>query len=202
MGRNDEPAVDGRVLRGERNRAAIVDALLALIEAGDPRPPAHEIAARAGVSARSVFQHFADMETLYAALVERQTERLRDVAADVDRTLPFDARVDAFVEQRARFYERIAPVRRATVLAAENSPTLQRALADVAARHARSVSVMFSAEIAARAEPHDVRAALVAATSWETWDRLRRVQRCSVATARRTVATLVRAILDGPCRSR
>ena len=44
-----EPAADGRVLRGERNRQAIVDALLALYEEGVLRPSANEVAERAGV---------------------------------------------------------------------------------------------------------------------------------------------------------
>jgi TetR/AcrR family transcriptional regulator of autoinduction and epiphytic fitness len=55
---------DGRVLRGERNREAIVEALLELYQEGDPQPPARAIAERAGVSLRTVFQHFNDMDTL------------------------------------------------------------------------------------------------------------------------------------------
>src|SRR3954465_5134381 len=107
---NGDAAIDGRVLRGERNRAAIVDALLALLEEGSPRPAAQDIAARAGVSVRSVFQHFADMETLYAALVARQIERVQELADDVDASAPFHERVDAFVAQQARLYERVTPV--------------------------------------------------------------------------------------------
>ena len=41
---------DGRVRRGERNREAIVDALLACYESGTLRPNLADVAARAGVS--------------------------------------------------------------------------------------------------------------------------------------------------------
>ncbi|MDQ1521202.1 MAG: hypothetical protein QOI55_2275 [Actinomycetota bacterium] len=196
MGRNDEEAVDGRVLRGTRNRTAIVDALLELLESGDLRPSAREIASRAGVSVRSVFQHFDDLETLYGAVVARQAERLRAFDFDVDPSAPFAARLDVFVDQRGRLYERVSPVRRSTLLVAHESPTLQRALKEVAARHARDVAEVFAPELQRARHATDLRAAIVVATSWETWERLRRTQRCSVENARRVVVALVSGVVN------
>jgi TetR/AcrR family transcriptional regulator, regulator of autoinduction and epiphytic fitness len=193
--RNGDPSIDGRVLRGERNREAIVDALLELLQSGVARPSAREIADAAGVSLRSVFQHFDDLETLYGALVARQTERVARFAVDIDRDAPFAERLASFAEQRARFYEQVSPVRRATLLVAHDSPTLQRALADTAARHAREVSAAFAPELRHAHTPADLRAAIVAATSWETWERLRRTQRCSAEQARRVVVALVEGVV-------
>ena len=51
---------DGRTVRAERTRQALVDSLLNLLDEGQLTPTAAEIAARAGVSERSVFQHFPD----------------------------------------------------------------------------------------------------------------------------------------------
>src|SRR5215831_5127625 len=79
-------AVDGRVQRGARNREAIADALLACYEAGELRPSVPAVAARAGVSVRSVHNHFADVEALRAEVAQRQWERhsaLLEPAADV-----------------------------------------------------------------------------------------------------------------------
>ena len=76
--------VDGRIARGKRARTAIVDALLALIEAGELRPSAARIAERAGVSLRSVFQHFRDVESLFAAMADRQ----RRVKTNAPETRP------------------------------------------------------------------------------------------------------------------
>ena len=66
---------DGRVLRGARTRSGIVQALLDLLNDGVLAPTAAQIADRAGVSVRSVFQHFADMEALYGDLAAEQRER-------------------------------------------------------------------------------------------------------------------------------
>ena len=53
-----------------------MDALLELLDEGDVRPTAERIAERAGVSERSVFQHFADREALFQAVAARQYERV------------------------------------------------------------------------------------------------------------------------------
>ena len=82
--RPDRP--DGRAARRERTRMAIVEALRSLLDAGDLRPTTEAIAARAGVSERSIFQHFPDREMLLFAIAEHQRERIRRPrAADLPR---------------------------------------------------------------------------------------------------------------------
>ena len=54
-----------RRTRGQANKLSIVRALSDLIRGGIVAPTAEQVAARAGVGLRSVFRHFADMETLY-----------------------------------------------------------------------------------------------------------------------------------------
>src|SRR5215475_1552310 len=68
-------SADGRVVRGERNRQAIADAMLAFYDEGELRPSAAQVAKRAGISARSVHNHFADMESLRAEVAQRQWAR-------------------------------------------------------------------------------------------------------------------------------
>ncbi|HSR57581.1 MAG TPA: TetR family transcriptional regulator [Candidatus Binataceae bacterium] len=121
--------IDGRRARGERARAAVVDAILDLLQEGDLRPTAERIAARAGVSLRLVFHHFADIESLYAAAADRQTERLTALFKPISADGPFAARLEAFLQQRARMWERIAPVRRASLLLEPFSDEIRRRLA-------------------------------------------------------------------------
>jgi AcrR family transcriptional regulator len=186
--------LDGRVRRGERNRDAIAEALLALLEAGEVQPTARAVAAEAGVSLRTVFQHFDDMESLYAVCIETQFTRNRALYQPVDPALEFDARVRALVTQRARFYERVAPIRRATLQVAHTSPVLQRALATNAAGQRRELASLFERELAGK-QRRDRLAAVEVATSFDAWDHLRRVQSVSVASAERVVVRLVRAAL-------
>lgn len=107
---------DGRVARGERTRAAIVDALLALLNEGNPSPGAREIAARADVSVRSVFQHFDDIESLYAELAARQEGRIREFLSPIDPALPLSERVERIVDMRDAMFALVAPVRRSVAM--------------------------------------------------------------------------------------
>src|SRR5262249_44810690 len=109
-------ALDGRLARRETTRSAVVDALLALIEEGDRRPTAPRIAERAGVSLRSVFQHFTDLEALFAVAADRQTARIAALVPPVPVAGPLRRRIDVFVAQRARGCEAITPVRRTALL--------------------------------------------------------------------------------------
>lgn len=82
-------AVDGRHKRSERSREAIVEALLSLLREGTPRPSSTAVADRAGVTQRTVFNHFSDMDALLAAAVEHQSRRIRSLlprVADGDLT--------------------------------------------------------------------------------------------------------------------
>ena len=115
---------DRRLARSAATRVAVVEALLALLEAGDAQPSMPRIAARAGVSLRSVFQHFADREALYAAAAERQQARIAALTPPLDPASPLAARAAALAAQRARVFEVIAPVRRAALLMAPFSPVI------------------------------------------------------------------------------
>jgi len=109
---------DGRRARAGRNREAVVDAILELLREGNGRPGAADIAERAGVSLRSVFRHFDDLDTLHAVAVERHTALMAPLF-ELDwpqprkgqAYAPIDARVDALVRQRAALYEEMRPVR-------------------------------------------------------------------------------------------
>src|SRR3954449_8546924 len=109
-------AIDGRTARALRTREAIVDASIALVDEGDLRPTAPRIAERAKVSVRSVFQHFDDLEGLYAAVGDRLVERLSYVGMSVSTDLPVDARVAEVVRHRSSLLEAITPIRRAATV--------------------------------------------------------------------------------------
>ena len=108
--------VDGRVQRGERSRQRIVAALFDLVGAGVLQPTAQQVAARAGVGMRTVFRHFSEMETLYAAMNGRLDGEVRPALMAARRVGPLSERVAGLVRQRARLFERVAPYKRAANL--------------------------------------------------------------------------------------
>ena len=121
--------VDGRTRRGERNREAIIDALIACYDDGILRPSVQEVADRAGVSARSVHNHFVDVEALRAEVAQRQWERCSPFVVALDPTRPVPDRVAQLVDLRSALYEEVTPVRRAALLSIDESPTIAANLA-------------------------------------------------------------------------
>ena len=77
------PIVDGRRARRHRSRDLAVDAVLDLLGEGVLRPTAQQVAERSGVSLRSIFRIFDDVESLNAAAAARQLSRIRHLFVDV-----------------------------------------------------------------------------------------------------------------------
>ena len=82
------PRVDGRALRTQRTRELLVGANLALLEEGELRASAQRVAERAGVSVRTLFLHFADMEELFAATALDDREGLERLGLLVSVVVP------------------------------------------------------------------------------------------------------------------
>jgi AcrR family transcriptional regulator len=190
---------DGRTIRAERTRQALVDALLALLDEGELQPTAERIAERAGVSERSVFQHFADREGLYQAVAVQQFERIVPTLKPVEVSLPLPDRIDAFVNQRTRLLEAITPVRRAALLLEPDSEVVAAWLAKTRRSKAVEVGRVFGAELdqAPADERPALLAALVAASAWTSWEALRAHQRLSVERSRAAMRVALTALLAG-----
>jgi TetR/AcrR family transcriptional regulator, regulator of autoinduction and epiphytic fitness len=189
--------IDGRRARGERARGAVLDAILDLLQEGDLKPTAERVAERAGVSLRLVFHHFADLESLYAAAADRQFERLRPLIKPIPSDGPFDERLETFLRQRARLWERVAPVRRASLLLEPFSDAIRERLNGAHALARDEVATVFRCEIdrLPRGQRFEAVAALDVASSWQTWESLRRHQGLSIEVARRIVAHMIAALL-------
>lgn len=193
----DVTPVDGRVARSHRTRNAIIDALLALLEEGNVHPTVEEVAARASVAPRTVFQHYPDREALFRAVSERRQARLDAQMGEIDATAPLDERIVALAEQRARIYEWIAPVRRAALLMEPFSPSVSAALTGFRAVKRAEVRRVFAGELATvdDGERGAVEASLCAVSSYSNWEALRRHQGLDVDGARAALVCALRALL-------
>jgi AcrR family transcriptional regulator len=191
------PGLDGRAARSQRTSDAVIEALHDLIAEGDPRPNAQRIAARAGVSTRTVFAHFATLEDLYRATVERATTLVLTLLTPIDTDRPLADRIDALTAQRARLNEEVGPLRRAAALQEPFSPTLAEARRYARQASHEQVERIFAAELA-RIDPATRRrcvAAVDAVAGGETWDLLRDTHGLGADEARRTVGEAVRSVL-------
>jgi TetR/AcrR family transcriptional regulator of autoinduction and epiphytic fitness len=188
---------DGRTVRAERTRQALVDSLLGLLDEGLLTPTAAAIAARAGVSERSVFQHFPDREQLFEAVAREQYDRVVPTLRPVDSSLPLPERIEQFAQQRARLYELIGGVRRAALLLEHESSSVAGWLATARQAKAAEVERVFRRELDAIPpdEREPVRAALVALCSWAAWDSWRTHQRLGVARARGALGAGIAGLL-------
>lgn len=175
---------DGRVTRGARNRTAIIDAVIACYEAGVLRPSVPEVAARAGVSVRSVHNHFDDVETLRGEVAQRQWHRYAPRVRAVST-------VEELVDTRADVYEAIAPVRRAALLTVHDSPMIAGNLARADQLLRRQLEELFPG-----LAPENLDA-LELVTSWDAWNRLRTAQGCSAERARAVMLVAIRQLTQG-----
>jgi len=187
----DTQPVDGRHARRDANRDRIVEAFLELVRAGVSEPGAHTIAHKAGVSPRTVFRCFEDMEALYCEL----TAKVRD------EFLP-RARLDLNTTDRAERLERLLKVRIAIFTDMEPfrfaSEPYRHRYAGVAEDMRLLVQVERERLVLVinpdGALDRDHFEALQAVTSFDYWRRLRIDQALSRAKAGRVMSVAARAV--------
>ena len=83
---------------------------LALALAGEVAPIVRDIAKMAGVSARTVFQHFADTAELYVAVLGRVLAGRAAAKREPGTARPLDERIAEMINQCAERCERLLPM--------------------------------------------------------------------------------------------
>jgi len=142
-----EPVIDGRRLRAERGRAAVVAATLELVDSGNPVPTFADIAEVSGVSERTIFRYFPDREALFGAVA---TEVFPSIAHCLATEPPPGGTVEraaALVALRLELADRTAGLLRSVERLA---PTSRLGAALLAIRHDRlqeQVRSWFEAEL-------------------------------------------------------
>jgi AcrR family transcriptional regulator len=186
--------VDGRHLRRQQNRDAVVDALLAFQREGRYDASAAEIATRAGLSPRSLFRYFDDVDDLSGAAIAHEQERARKIVElDVGPGDPLDERIAALVESRLALWEAVGTAARASRMRAPVSAVVQGELSKGRRFLRQQLAELFATELAAR----PVLAVLDVLCSFESWDLLRHDQRLSRSKAAAALADAIRTLLRG-----
>jgi AcrR family transcriptional regulator len=201
---------DGRRLRREQNRAAVIDALLALFRDGIYQPSMGDIAARAGLSPRSLFRYFDDVDDLHLAAVDRQLQLVLPlVRVDATADQPTADKIRAFVRARARLFEEVGPGARALRAAAHRRDPLRTVLTRNRSYLRRQLSELFAPELAATGTA--ILPGLQVLCSFESYELLRFDQGLSRSRAEAALIATIGALLGvtslepaeppGPARS-
>jgi AcrR family transcriptional regulator len=179
---------DGRTARRERNRAAVVDAVLGLIDEGHLEPGVDQITDRSGVSPRSIFRYFDGLDDLRADVIRRQFERMAPLAV-VSRLGqgPLEERIERLVDARLALFEAIRGPARAARLRAAALPAVADGRQAAQALLDDQVRAHFARELRdARPKEADDLAALVGVLlSFDAWEVITAVQGRTRAQVRR-----------------
>jgi TetR/AcrR family transcriptional regulator of autoinduction and epiphytic fitness len=165
---------DGRIARGERTREAILAAHTALLREGVLKPTGRSIADRAGVSVRTLWLNYSDLEALLAASVAYWLDADAALRRPLDPAQPLERRIDDLVEQRVRQLEHLAPAARSAALGEPFSAALQASRRAHVDRLVDDLRTVFASEIdAAGAQGDRLVHALFLVAGWPGWSTLR-----------------------------
>ena len=193
MATSTELPADGRAQRSERSRAAIVQAILELIGEGSLSPTAQQVAARADVGVRTVFRHFSDMESLFAAVNERLVREVGELFVTTVQSGPLEERIRNLVERRMEIFAALAPYIRSSTLQRWRSDFLQ-------SEHERMIRTLrrdlrrWLPELESR--PCEISDALEMVLSFEALNRLRVDQRLGRKRTARALGTTLACLMD------
>lgn len=189
----DNEVVDGRRARSERSKQAIIEATLALMEAGVLIPTAQQISDRAGVGIRSFFRHFEDMDTLFSTIDEQIRDNTEALFLGGDRDGSLEERILHAVERHADGYES----RRNMILSTSAQLWRSETLRNNYARYQRGLRKDLDDWLPELKQlKRDQREAVDAIASFETWHRLRYHQGLSKAVAIDVIVCMLNTLIE------
>lgn len=184
--------VDGRTVRREKSRQRIIDAIVQIVTEGEVEPTAVKVAQIAGVTMRTVFRHFDDMESLLREVVldlRTQTDALR---VDFNPGEDWRAQFEQLIVRRSGLFEKFMPRLLWATAARHKSPVINEDLQNYSKRLRQSLATTLPDQFVANSEAFS---AVEAVLSWGFWIRLRRDQKLPVKGSTKVVQTEVTAIL-------
>lgn len=191
--------IDGRRARRHRNTDAVLDAVHALFVEGQLEPTVEDVAARSGVSLRSVYRYFPDRDQLLQAALARRLEVAEPFFHIVGLGEgSLEERIERFADHRIDLYEKIAPTARAAL------STSVPLIADVVRRRRRQITDETAAHFAAELDvlsdddAADLLAAVDMLCQFESIEALRVDRELSESRTRRVLVRALRALLVTP----
>jgi AcrR family transcriptional regulator len=162
---------DGRSLRRSQNRDAVIVSLFQLIREGSLDPSVPQIADRAGVSHRSVFRYFDDLNDLVRLAVDHAVREAMPLRTITDLGIGLlERRIDIYVETRLRVHARAYAMNRVTHLKAQKIPAIEEGLRALTAITRSQMAEHFALECDHSPDPEILLDALMVVTSFGAYD--------------------------------
>jgi AcrR family transcriptional regulator len=184
MTTEDAPTrIDGRTARRDRNRDAVMDAVIELFTEGHVPPSAPEVAARSDVSLRSVYRYFDDHDDLITTAIGRHVERNEPLfELDTDSSGPLMTRIERLVDARLALYSVVADTVRVAIVRSGDIPVIGEQLAARRKLLRTQTATLFATELASLDAPaaEAVLASVDALTQFEAPEHLRTIGRMSM----------------------
>ena len=184
--------VDGRVVRRKASRRRIIDSTRKLIIEGHAEPTAEQIADRVGLTTRTLFRHFPDMESLFLEVLSEAQELAKAV---MDEPLPSgdpSEQLRSIVERRARLYEHALPTQISRTLLLHRSDRAQSDARNSVKRRRKRLREVLPPEVVAEPLLFE---AIDGVLSIEFWVSLRRDQQLSAKRATEVLLSTVFRLL-------
>ncbi|HSP29447.1 MAG TPA: TetR/AcrR family transcriptional regulator [Ilumatobacteraceae bacterium] len=194
----DTDHVDGRTLRRTRNRDAVIVALLAIIREGDLQPGAAEIADRAGVSHRSIFRYFDDLDDLVRTAIDHAFDEAGPMGGVPNIGVgSLDERITAFVDARVSLFEHVDGTMQLARMRAPKIPSINEGIAAIAEIFRVQIAEHFAPELDVVGE--DERLLLVdgilTLTSYDSYSTHHRLLHSDVSRIRAAWVCALRSLL-------
>jgi len=188
-----ESKVDGRKQRSERSRELIIGATIDLINEGNLMPTAQEVSIRADVGIRSVFRHFADMDSLYATMNVVAVDIFNKLYEGTQPSGTLNERIAQTVTLYHKGFEENKYMLLTTMVRRAESNLLvkqyREAMSDLEKDFQRRIPEVLDM-------PESVRNGVAAARSFTTYDRLRNLQGLSQKKTIAAVTIMITALMN------
>jgi AcrR family transcriptional regulator len=198
---SEDPHLDGRRARRKRNAEDVLDVVHDLFVETHDLPTMEEVAARSGVSLRSVYRYFPDTRQMLLAAMARRVR-----AMEPTWQLPhlgeasFEERLTTFVDHRFVLYETSAPTFRAAYAVRARVDEIAEQI-DVRRRQVDAQARRHFAEDLRGQSPSAVKeilACIEVLAGFEAMETLHAHRGLSPAASRRVILRGLRAVLPHP----
>jgi len=193
-------SVDGRTMRRHRNRTAVITALLDMVREGNLHPGAAEIADRAGVSHRSIFRYFDDLDDLVRTTIDQALSDAEPISRIPDLGHgSLDDRVAAMVDARLALYANVDGPMQLARMRSYTIPSIDDEIASIAEHFREQLHQHFASELAGidRPEREFVVDSILVLTSYDSYAIHLRLLASSLERMRASWITGVSALVSG-----